>query len=297
MKSIYVGPAGWNYRDWEGIVYPPRSGKNFDALSYLSHFFNTIEVNSSFYRPPAVATTRQWVARVKANPDFKFCYKLWQAYTHQWEAFPAAGEEKTIKQGLDQLQSHDRLGALLIQFPWSFKNIPENRRWLEKVIRLFQDYHPVVELRHGSWHRQEFFSFLRDTGAGFVNIDQPVIGNSMRLTSFVSGTVGYLRLHGRNVKNWFADDADVASRYDYLYDEKELKNIGTTISNLIEQSPKIFIIFNNHFRGQAVVNALQVMFLLQRKQVNAPASLVEAYPQLKNWTKKNYQQAEQTSLF
>ncbi len=79
MNKVYIGPAGWNYKDWEGIVYPSKAEKNFDQLAYLARFFNVIEINSSFYRPPAVKSTLKWVDRVKYNPQFTFTYKLWQA--------------------------------------------------------------------------------------------------------------------------------------------------------------------------------------------------------------------------
>lgn len=297
MTKVYIGPAGWNYKDWEGTVYPTNAEKNFDQLAYLAQFFKVIEINSSFYRPPAVQTTLKWVDRVKHNPEFVFTYKLWQAYTHERENFPDSFKEKMVKQGLDALKTNDRLGAVLIQFPWSFRNTTENQQWLKKVIDRFRSYHPVVEVRHSSWNRPDFFAFLNDSGAAFANIDQPVIGDSMGLTSFGSEKFSYLRLHGRNFKNWFAKDADVASRYDYLYSEAELSNIKETIAKMIEDSPKTFIIFNNHFRGQAIANALQTMFLMDGRPVAAPANLIEAYPFLKQICRSRDHDVGQASLF
>ncbi len=297
MSKVYVGPAGWNYKDWEGIVYPPKAEKNFDQLAYLTQFFNVIEINSSFYRPPAVQTTLKWVDRVKHNPAFTFTYKLWQAYTHERESFPGNTEEKMVKQGLDVLKRNNRLGALLIQFPWSFKNVPANQGWLQKVIDIFREYNPVVEVRHGSWNRPDFFTFLNDSGTAFANIDQPVIGDSIGLTSQGSESISYLRLHGRNYKNWFAKDADVASRYDYLYSEAELSSIRDVIEKMMENSPKTYIIFNNHFRGQAIVNSLQAMFLMDGNQVDAPANLIEAYPFLKKIAKVKDHDTGQAALF
>jgi len=297
QKKVYIGPAGWNYKDWEGIVYPRQPEKYFDQLAYLSRLVNVIEINSSFYRPPAAKTTIKWVDRVKHNPEFAFTYKLWQAYTHERENFPGAAEEKMVKQGLDELRTNNRLGAVLIQFPWSFKNIPENQQWLKKVIDLFREYNPVVEVRHGSWNKPDFFTFLNDSGAAFANIDQPVIGDSIGLTALGSEKFSYLRLHGRNFKNWFAKDADVASRYDYLYSEAELRSIKSVIEKMIEHSPKSYIIFNNHFRGQAIVNALQTMFLMDGNQVETPVNLIEAYPFLKQIVKSKDHDVGQASLF
>ncbi len=297
LNKVYIGPAGWNYKDWEGIVYPAKVDKNFDQLVYLAQFLNVIEINSSFYRPPAVQTALKWIERVKHNPEFSFTYKLWQAYTHERESFPDSVKESMVKQGLDVLRTADRLGAVLIQFPWSFKNTPENQQWLEKVIELFRDYNPVVEVRHGSWDDKNFFAFLNDSGAAFANIDQPTIGDSIGLTSLSSEKFSYLRLHGRNFKNWFAKDADAASRYDYLYSEAELSSIKDAIAKMIENSPKTYIIFNNHYRGQAIVNALQTMFLIDGNQVDAPANLVEAYPLLKKIAKSKDHDTGQAALF
>ena len=280
-SKIYIGPAGWIYNDWEGIVYPVQREKKFDPLVYIAQFVNLVEINSSFYRPPVVKTALKWVERIKSQPEFLFTYKLWQVYTHNRGAFPGEGEEVAVKSGLDVLKTHNRLGALLIQFPWSFKKTSENQDWLVRVITTFADYNPVVEVRHNSWNGKEFLCLLNDTGAAFANIDQPTIGQSIGLTAFSSERLSYLRLHGRNFKNWFSKEADVASRYDYLYRDDELSRIAATIEHMIDNSPKTFIVFNNHFRGQAVANALQMMHLLEGKRINVPVQLTEIYPQLK----------------
>lgn len=279
--KIYIGPAGWSYKDWEGIVYPSKKEKGFDQLQFLSQIFNVIEINSSFYRPPAVSTTKSWAERVKSNPGFTFTCKLWQEYTHNREIFPGNAEEILVKQGLDVLQNKNRLGALLIQLPWSFKNTPESLDWLKKVLTLYKDYNPVIEVRHGSWNTQPFLDFLDEYETGFANIDQPVLGQSIPLFSFSSNKLSYLRLHGRNTKNWFAKDATVASRYDYLYNDNELGSMKKKIEDMMENSPKTYIIFNNHYRGQAVANSLQTMFLMDNTKVKAPENLIETYPELK----------------
>jgi len=280
QSTVYIGPAGWNYNDWESIVYPSRKEKNFDPLAYLTQFFNALEINSPFYRPPAVHAARTWVERVKSRGDFLFTYKLWKHYTHQREQFPGSDEESLVKQGLDVLRESGRLGALLIQFPWSFQRSPENYDWLSKVLSLFKDYLPVVEIRHDSWNEHHFFQLLSDVGAGFANIDQPNVSHSLGLTGRYTSPTGYVRLHGRNAANWFSETATVASRYDYLYQAEELTSIKTTIEALFENSARTFIIFNNHYRGQAVANGLQMMHLFSGETVAAPTELVRFYPQL-----------------
>lgn len=274
--NIYIGPAGWIYKDWEGRVYPSPQEKGFDPLAYMADYFNVVEINSSFYRPPSANSAAKWVDRISDRPDFLFTYKLWQGYTHNRDNFPDSQAEQAVKSSLDVLQQRGRLGALLIQFPWSFKNTPENLAWLERVIATFQEYLPVVEVRHGSWNTPAFFEFLVSKGATFANIDQPIIGQSIGLTAIASRQMAYLRLHGRNIKNWFAPN-----RYDYYYQEEELASIRQVVEQMISESQRSFIIFNNHFRGQGIANALQMMYLLSDSKVRVPAPLLDVFPQLR----------------
>lgn len=294
--AYYVGPAGWSYKDWEGIVYPTTRTKNFNQLKYISQYFDTVEINSSFYRPPTAQTTSHWLQSVSDNKRFSFTYKLWQRYTHLRDTFPGVEEEKIVKTGIDPLLKSSKLGAMLIQFPWSFKMNSENLKWVEKILTLFSEYHPIIEMRHSSWVCQDFYDLLKNNHSGFANIDQPVIGKSIGVTQVVTSDVGYIRFHGRNESNWFNENSDAASRYDYLYNSLELSELLKTIAILIENSPKTFIIFNNHSRGQAVANALQTAFLMSDEKVLVPNQMETYYPDLKDISKGDVQPA-QISLF
>ena len=132
---IRIGPAGWSYTDWEGTVYPPH-GSKFDPLTYLAQFFDTIEINSPFYRIPPATHAKSWIRRVTSNRDFKFTTKIFRGFTHE-EAQLAAGDVKAFKDYLDPLMNADRLGAILLQFPWSFRNTPESR---VKLVDLFNAF-------------------------------------------------------------------------------------------------------------------------------------------------------------
>jgi len=127
--KIYIGTSGWSYPKgegtWKGHFYP--TGK-IDELEYYSQFFNTVEINSSFYRPPNPGYVYNWVKRVPQ--DFLFTVKLWQKFTHPKMYQEATGEVAAIsqddvdlfKRSLEPLTRYGRLGALLAQFPPSFKN-------------------------------------------------------------------------------------------------------------------------------------------------------------------------------
>jgi uncharacterized protein YecE (DUF72 family) len=282
MIQVRVGIAGWSYPDWEGIVYPSPKPSGFDPLSYLVRYFETIEINSTFYRPPTAKTTASWARRCRDNPNFRFTVKLFKGFTHDRSA--TSRDREIVKKGLAPLVDQDRLGALLIQFPWSFKNDGDSRRYLDRLLADFHQYHPVIEVRHSSWNQTEFFEYLAGCGAGFCNIDQPRIGRSLGPTDQATGKVGYVRLHGRNYREWFREDAGRDARYDYLYSEEELDPWLDKIERVAEDSSETYVITNNHFRGKAAVNALQIKAKLVRKRVLAPRSLVDEYPVLESAT-------------
>ena len=277
--SVRVGVAGWSYPDWEGIVYPASQPPRFDPLAFLVGFFDAIEINSTFYRPATRSTTASWVRRSESNADFRFTVKLYRSFTH--ERSPSPDDVKAVKDGLSPLVQAGRLGAVLLQFPWSFKNEPDSRDYLEGLLDMFGEYPMVIEVRHASWDRPQFYESLRERGVGFCNIDQPRIGRSLGPSEASTGPIGYVRLHGRNYRDWFREKAGRDARYDYLYSEEELDPWLEKVSRIAEESAETYVIANNHFRGQAAVNALQFKARLRRQKVAVPPSLVVAYPVLR----------------
>ncbi len=277
---IRFGPAGWSYPDWQGVVYPDRPPKGFDPLAYLARYFDTVEVNSTFYRPARPEVTRRWVRRVADRSDFKFTAKLWQRFTHQRDEARTADEVGMVKAGLDPLAERNRLGAVLIQFPWSFRATAESLEWLDDVTAAFSDYPLVVEVRHASWNRPEFYRWLGERGLGFVNIDQPVFSRSLVPTAEVSGRVGYVRLHGRNYDDWFREGAGRDARYNYLYDRQELEPWVARVRELAEGGSveDVYVVTNNHYRGQAVANAVMLAAMFRGRPQRAPEPVVAAYP-------------------
>src|SRR5215216_916661 len=276
---IRVGPAGWSYKDWEGVVYPQKPGKSFDPLEYLAQFFNTIEINSSFYRPPTPSTTKSWVNRVATNKEFAFTAKLHRLFTHE-RGKATAEDEKAFREGMDVLAKARKLGSVLLQFPWSFKNTADDRIYLAKLLEQFSDYPLVLEVRHTSWNTPEVYEWLEERGVGICNIDQPVFAKSIRPQSLTTSPVGYVRLHGRNYKEWFRDKAQPHERYDYLYSIDELEPWLVRIKEVAKQTRETYVITNNHFRGKAVVNAVEIKAALTEEPVPAPEPLFKVYPRL-----------------
>jgi uncharacterized protein YecE (DUF72 family) len=278
-SHIKIGPAGWSYRDWEGVVYPHKPGTRFDPLEYLAGFFDTIEINSSFYRPPAASTAKSWANRVATNREFTFSAKLHRIFTHE-RGKATAEDEKVFREGIDPLFNAGRLGALLLQFPWSFKNNDEDRVYLTKLLDRFKDYPLVLEVRHASWNDASVYEWLEERGVGICNIDQPLFSKSIRPAALTTSQVGYVRLHGRNYENWFREKAVRDERYNYLYSIDELEPWITRIREVASQTAETYVIANNHFRGQAVVNALEIKSILTEQRVPAPEPLFSRYPRL-----------------
>ena len=279
-SQIYVGPAGWSYPDWKRILYPDPRPKGFHEATFLADFFNTIEINTSFYHPMQPAHAEQWIERVAANPKFLFTAKLWRNFTH--DDSTTAADVDLVRAGFDILQKAKRLGAMLLQFPFSFHKTPETTKRLNLLLDQFGDYPLVVEVRHSSWAKKEFYDLLHRRGVGFCNIDQPVIGRSLVPSERVTSPIGYVRLHGRRYDTWFSDDPDSppSERYNYLYSAAELEPWAKRIEHVAETADKTFVVTNNHFQAKGIVNALELMNLLSGQKVKVPEQLRSHYPQL-----------------
>jgi uncharacterized protein YecE (DUF72 family) len=249
--QLRIGPAGWSYKDWEGTVYPPH-GSKFDPLAYLASFFDTIEVNSPFYRIPPPTHARSWVRRVGGNRDFKFTTKIFRGFTHE-EAPPAPADVKAFRTYLDPMMEAGLLGAVLLQYPWSFKSSEASQEKLERLFQAFDGYPLALEVRHATFQNDDFFRFLDERGVSWVNVDQPLFHDSVKPSGTVTGGVAYVRLHGRNYEKWFAHE-ESWERYNYLYSKDELAPWVERIGNMAKEKDT-YVITNNHFRGQAIVNA------------------------------------------
>ena len=278
-RKIRIGPAGWSYKDWEGVVYSQKPGAKFDPLEYLARFFDTIEINSSFYRPFTVSTAESWARRIAAKPDFRFTAKLHRVFTHE-RGKATEADEKAVREGMDALASEGKLGAVLVQFPWSFKNTDEDRLYLSKLLDRLREYPLVLEVRHSSWNNPQIYEWLEELGVGICNIDQPLFGKSIKPAGLATSQIGYVRLHGRNYQDWFREKAPRDDRYNYLYSPDELEPWITRIKEVAAKTKESYVITNNHFRGQAVVNALEIKSTLTEKRVLAPAPLFKKYPAL-----------------
>lgn len=291
ILKLRIGTAGWSYKDWDGIFYPYGMQRRKEhPLEYLSQCFDMVEVNTSFYGHIKPELAKLWARRVSSNPAFIFTAKLHRSFTHSplavMEPTSAASivpndeDEKLAREGLEALAATGKFGALLIQFPVSFKNTLLNREYVETLLRQFIEYPRVLEVRHSSWDNPETLRSFTQNGVAFCNIDQPLIGRSLEPKEYVTSSVGYVRLHGRNYDQWFESEKR-DDRYNYLYNEVELTGWKEKIERIARKAEVTYVVANNHFEAKAAVNALQLRHMLTGQCVRAPETLIAHYPELK----------------
>ena len=312
MSSLRIGTSGWNYPSgpgtWNGLFYPKTRSKKagtagFDELRFYAEHFNTVEVNSTFYGSPRAEVTRTWADRTP--PGFEFSLKLYQKFTHPKMFKEAAlktapGSEGPLldllaqvtqsdiddyRAGIEPLASTGRLGALLAQFPPSFKDTPQAREYLAQLLRAFGDYPVAVELRHRSWSDAfgDTLGLLNAFNAAWVQIDEPKFTLSIR-QNWLPNITGfyYVRLHGRNVAKWWHHEHR-DDRYDYLYSSEELEEFTETAAAAKELVKKAYLYTNNHFAAKSVVNAVMLKAQLgEPLEGEYPPELVERYPEIKS---------------
>ncbi len=258
--QIYVGTAGWSYKDWEGIVYPAQIKKSQHPVEYLARYIDVLEINTSFYGHIKPEWGKLWCRMARGvNPRFLFTAKLNRAFTHSPIAVlestsaetirATADDERLAKEGLESIAAEDMLGAVLAQFPISFKNTNANRDYLGTVIEKFKQFPLVVEVRHNSWTNEGTLRYFAEKGVAFCNIDQPKLGKAITPSEHVTAPIGYVRLHGRNYEQWFDSDSR-NDRYNYLYTEPELKGWKTRIDAIAREGAEDLRHRQQSLRGQ-----------------------------------------------
>jgi uncharacterized protein YecE (DUF72 family) len=294
--SIRVGTAGWSYPHWDGLIYPKAHPPGFHPLEMIARHMDCVEINSSFYQALKPEVVKLWMKKVERFPEFTFTAKLHQQFTHQ--RLVSEAEVARFKEGLWPLLRAGKLGALLMQFPWSFRFTAENREFFIALRRAFHEFPLIAEMRHDSWMAEEAIGTFLDYRVGFCNIDQPEYTRAMPPTTFLTSAAGYARLHGRNPGNSlgaFDRTAVRARQHDYLYPEAELEQWVKRIEHIGRFADRTFVIFNNDAGGKSFVNALQMRAMVRGERGSAPKELRRRYPvELERFGPR---QAEQQCLF
>jgi uncharacterized protein YecE (DUF72 family) len=307
-----AGVAGWDYKNWKGRVYPQRETDGFDRLEYLSLYLRLFEINRTYYRPATVEEARGWLKRVAHRPEVVFTAKLPEQFVAPGKKWTRA-DVKAAREGLDVMHEAGRLGAAILQFAYSFKRIRKDDsidesalKWLLDTTAAFKGLPVFVEFRHDSWDAPEVLEELQGRGIGWINVDQPHLPkDSLRLRSYATTAVGYLRMHGRNYQTWMRglgrgtkktaenvakrqrktpeqrreEEAQKDARFDYFYPRSELEQIAKTAKEIAQRPGvrDVFLVNNNHNLGKAPANALMLESLLSGEEVPAPPDLFREY--------------------
>jgi uncharacterized protein YecE (DUF72 family) len=287
---VFVGPAGFSYDDWEGIVYP--HGLGAGRLDAVARLFDLIEVNTTFYRPLARKTAEEWVGRVRAKAGFRFTAKLVRRFTHDDPQTWTRADRDTFRDGVAPLQEAGLLGPILVQFPFFFAASDANLVRLVRIRKAFPDHALVLEVRHRSWIEAAQLKRVSELGYSFCNVDQPLAPTSIPLGDHVTGPIGYLRLHGRNAEKWFDRKAAVHEKYDWLYSEPEVARLVQTATQIRARTEELYVVANNHFAGKGPANALEIAQALTGVCAEVPESLVRVYPRLARLSRRSDRAAQ-----
>jgi uncharacterized protein YecE (DUF72 family) len=271
--------------------YPKNQSGGFDWLQFYSHYFNCVEVNSTYYTYISPRIVEGWINKVSDYEDFIFQLKLHQDFTHRREF----NDEniKAVRYNLDLLKKSERLGGLLIQFPYSFAFDGSSVIHIQKLREIFPDISCFIEVRHSSWNNIQAFEFFKNNDLTFCTIDQPQIGQAIEFEPIITNDKAYIRLHGRNVEAWKKSLSNFSKkqsyteqslRYNYLYSPGELIEIEQKIKAIQTKVKEVNVIMNNHPQGDSVANAFELIHLLgNQNKVNMPSTIVKAYPRLEQF--------------
>ena len=274
--SISVGCSGWSYDDWVGKFYPMElAKKRGEWFAFYAGFFNSVEINSTFYRPPNDYLVNSWIMKAKAHPGFEYSVKMPQLVTH--ESMVKGEVQRATEQAVSfericvkPLAQKEMMGCVLLQLSPYFRNEGGAKKMLTSILDAVSpgDIDYAVEFRHRSWLDEskkeivgEVVELLKERNVATVLIDGP----GFPITHQETADHSYVRFHGRNYDIWYTDEGDGdqrLNRYDYLYTKEQLEPWVPRIREAERDIFKVRVFFNNHGRSKAVRNAFDMMDLL-----------------------------------
>lgn len=287
--TILIGASGWSYDDWVGRFYPVElARKKGEWFTYYAQFLSTVEINSTFYRPPGEFQVRSWIK--KAPQGFEYSVKMPQLVTHKAlvdgdlnkAIFWATSFEETC---VKPMAEAGFLGCVLLQMSPYFKNEGQAIDILKGLLDSVStgDYNYAVEFRHRSWLNERgkevdpsTLEALSERNVANVLLDGP----GLPVTKAETADHAYVRFHGRNYDIWFRDEKEDdhrLNRYDYLYETKQLETWVPRIKEAELKAAKVRIYFNNHARAKAIKNAFQLMDMLLIEHKSKEIRLQDQY--------------------
>lgn len=259
--DVLIGTSGWGYDEWIGSFYPKGLRKE-DFLTYYSHVFYTNEINTTFYNIPSIKIVEGWDKKTPEN--FKFSAKIPKAITHdaKLELDDSLSILEYFLKTMKPLMSAKKLLAFLIQLPPYFKkdqNFGDLKDFIEQWPLEYKRNEPylVIEFRDMSWMDDEVFTYLKNKRLTYCAVIEPLLPPRMDITN---NNLSYIRFHGYGKDPWF----------DYNFSSDEIKKWSLKVKEVIINSKKVGIYFNNHFSGYAAKNSLLLMEELNIEPKNYP---------------------------
>jgi len=257
---IRVGTSGFSYRDWKDVFYP-RSLSQGELLEYYADHFGTVELNFSYYLMPSADGLEKMIK--KTSGGIIFCLKAHRSITHDRDA--GRGDFDRFRDACAPVNEAGLLGAVLLQFPYSFHRNSANRKYLDETTKRMEQLPMVVEFRNSGWLNPETFEGLRNRDIGFCCVDEPRLRGLLPAVKEVTGPVAYVRFHGRNSEKWYNHEHSW-ERYNYVYDSDEIREWVPEIIKMDKKAKEVFVFFNNHYKAKAVDSAKLLKKLLETEQ-------------------------------
>jgi uncharacterized protein YecE (DUF72 family) len=287
MGEIKVGTASWTDRTLlDSGWYPQTADTPEKRLAYYARQFPLVEVDATYYSPPAERTARLWAERTPAGFTFNVkafsmltghptrinaLYKDLRPGTEKKNLYPddlppQAYEEVWTRflTALDPLVEAGKLGALLFQFPPWFTIRRDNKQYLLEVAKRCAPLRPVYEFRHASWfdgdNADETLAFLGQHRLAYVCVDMPQ-GHRSSVPPVLAATaeLAVVRFHGHSDK-WTSKD--IHEKFGYRYSDRELRDWAPKLRELADSTGQTHVLMNNCYRDYAQTNAATLAGLL-----------------------------------
>ena len=272
-----IGTCSWAD---EGLVknwYPPGVRTAETRLRHYAERFDTVEVDSPFYRLPARETAARWAERTPAG--FVFHAKASKAMTGHEETESVEQAFAEFRDALSPLEESGKLRGILLQYHPRVKKSPEALDELRRVPELLAPLVPLIEFRHRSWmtedERADTLSFLERHGLSYVSVDSPRTRASNVMPRIAAAThdVAYIRFHGRNWKTWNKKTKTSGERFDWLYSREDLEDWVGSIARLAEEAHEVYAMFNNNRYDYAPRSAQVLRGLLDAAGIEATGAV------------------------
>lgn len=254
--DIRIGTSGYDYPEWEGVLYSKGIGRK-EYLGAYSEAFGTVELNFSSYRTPKSGDIRELLSGARRPMDFAI--KANRALTEK--ADPATWKDcaAALAKGVGPLGEAGSLCAVLLEFPFSFRYREDERRYLDRLLKALAAFPLVVEFRSSEWFNARVIDALKERRVGLCSVDVPRLEGLPPLSDLVTSDIAYVRFHGRNEAAW--RDGDEGTSHEYLYSKDELGAWVPRLEAMSTRAKKLRAFFNNRRRGDAAVNAKELAAL------------------------------------